>query len=978
MIACTLPIGRWIVLASCVGVATAASSLAAAEAGLERWAIIASPAATERGLSDLLAVELTKLEGIELVEREDLDRIANELGVARLSAAEGSPQRLKVGQLLQADALIVLAPPQVVICECRQGARLAEFEFAEDEGSPELTARNIAAEIQRIRKHFAGGIRLIVGVSPFLSQNLEHRYDHLQSRYGDLLARSLALHSGVAVIEVEEARAIREERSLGASGAIRHNTPFLVSGRFRMVPVEGHDEPNVKLTIELSAAYETRELPAPVLPLSKVPAWIVSELATQVLAAAGDEVSPLTGKQQREALSRRADAFSRLGDWPRSVGLREASLVLKPDDAEQRARLVDEYQQRFVRDFDRLWRSRKVPEPERLPLFERTADRYITALDHIEYLIRNRRVSHGEALALFGRQKWEGPGAYFLVTPKHPDAEKPILQRVLDAERRFVIDVFPAMPRLPKESALPGVIVPVRFPQPWHEVLILRVVNHVNYRQRDRHSLEFMHHVLTRILPPEVPTSLTLRFFLCSNLPRPDDLWSRDWHSFLKTLAESEHEATHWYGRAALSHQAVLQLGSLYQADKAAIRSVLTKTEALFKELASHRPANDDLVHFLTEQKRQLLWHIDPAKVPDSPPSKAATETFGRLRFQPVDLRAAQGGGPLEVAPGLLVERMLQCGQVDAFWTKEAFYLMERPGTLRRLPLAGHPEWSKYEAFSHVMWDGEMIWLVVAGRGIYVLDADGTHVATFDISTPLPGIERGLQMLPLAPRRMLAVGSFGEHARAWCGILEIDADGKPAVNVFYEARRVPDGRPAAEANADPETAFQPTWIHRFHGRDGRTVALVGRGVRTEALAIDCETLDMSLVTYRTRGYGANEALFSHNGHLIQVTGSAVYRFPPHDGSERMVQGNKLFEHKAVYRQLLPYDGWAYVPGFVWRRIHPETLQVECLLPARAVLPRPYRCMRFGVSAHYGLVGFPMFIAPKSGSPVLYKVTIREE
>jgi hypothetical protein len=92
-----------------------------------------------------------------------------------------------------------------------------------------------------------------------------------------------------------------------------------------------------------------------------------------------------------------------------------------------------------------------------------------------------------------------------------------------------------------------------------------------------------------------------------------------------------------------------------------------------------------------------------------------------------------------------------------------------------------------------------------------------------------------------------------------------------------------------------------------------------------------------------------------------------------------VQGNKLFYHETRYWQILPFDGWAYVPGFVWRRIHPETLQVECLLPEGAVLPEPYRFMRFGVSAHYGLVGFPTFISPKDrGSPVLYSVTIGEE
>ena len=96
---------------------------------------------------------------------------------------------------------------------------------------------------------------------------------------------------------------------------------------------------------------------------------------------------------------------------------------------------------------------------------------------------------------------------------------------------------------------------------------------------------------------------------------------------------------------------------------------------------------------------------------------------------------------------------------------------------------------------SGLAWDGECLWLLLAGWGVYVLDAEGNLLTMFNSSTPLPGIDQGLQLLGVSPRRALAVGSFGEHHRAWCGMLEVSPDNKPLIRLFHEATRVPEGRP---------------------------------------------------------------------------------------------------------------------------------------------------------------------------------------
>ena len=53
--------------------------------------------------------------------------------------------------------------------------------------------------------------------------------------------------------------------------------------------------------------------------------------------------------------------------------------------------------------------------------------------------------------------------------------------------------------------------------------------------------------------------------------------------------------------------------------------------------------------------------------------------------------------------------------------------------------------------------------------------------------------------------------------------------------------------------------------------------------------------------------------------------------------------------------LLAFNGHLYAPGDIWFRIDPVTLQSVQLVPTK--LPEKHRCRRWGVSSHYGLVGW---------------------
>ncbi len=116
--------------------ATSGVGHAAQKPAYQRWAIIASQPLEATGVTDLLTAELSQNSSVELVEREQLRLATKELELSAYFGAKAVSERLKLGQLLKADALLLLSLEErdkkqfvrLVIADCRYGARLG-FEY---------------------------------------------------------------------------------------------------------------------------------------------------------------------------------------------------------------------------------------------------------------------------------------------------------------------------------------------------------------------------------------------------------------------------------------------------------------------------------------------------------------------------------------------------------------------------------------------------------------------------------------------------------------------------------------------------------------------------------------------------------------------------------------------------------------------------------------------------------------------------------
>jgi len=434
----------------------------------KRWAVVATPEVQATGLGDLLTAGLSKLDGVELVERAEFDAAIKELELAALFGAK-TATRTKLGRLLGADVLVLLSRTtggpdvpggptrflKLVLCDCNCGARLRVEYLAEEDG-PARLAEQIAGIVRQVRVQFKDGLRAVVSVPPFVSRNLTHDFDRLQSSYAEVVGVALCSQPGLAVVEIEEARSIAAE--LQRTGAELKGRPLSVSveGEFKTSTLKIEPDTRVDLSIRVTGGdppkQRVREGP---LSLQQAVGFLSGSMARDVLRMILNEsCEGLSGDDQFRLLTARADTFAALADWYRSTDLREAALLLEPDDTEQTLRLIVETIG-LLQPRAHEARVERSEEEQR----DRVA-RWEAMLRHIESAVGRRLVNPREAhvlvcmarrsadhLAGVGPEPWRSEDWQTLERLGHVWAQ-PKRQEVRQRLDRFFRQVYPRFPRL--------------------------------------------------------------------------------------------------------------------------------------------------------------------------------------------------------------------------------------------------------------------------------------------------------------------------------------------------------------------------------------------------------------------------------------------------------------------------------------------------------------------------------------------------
>jgi len=876
----------------------------------QRWAILSTPAVQESALPHLLTAKLAAEAGLTLVERDQIAAVTKELTLDQALGADAAGQRLKLGKLLKADALLFLAEEQhdqdrfirVVISDSAFGARLSIDFLPFNAGAADKLGERIVALVRDTRRRFPQGVQGIIGVPSFVSRDLTHDYDYLQDQLAYVLQNGLAAWPGQAVLEVEEARAIQRELDIAGDKLAQRAVPCFIEGEYRTTPAarspaspaaNSDTRPVSGLTTAPSASRPTADGPtsAPTAgafviagrrpadidltlvvkdaggvrqtvqqhgdTIEALAAWLQREAPQRLLGSAIPRGAALAEKEQLALLAARAQAFARLGDLHRAIGLREAALLIWPDDADQRRALLSEYA-KLLGDSERSV-SRGDADSASL---RRTADQWRTVLAHLEYAMRHRLLTRGQVLtildivrdnqqAVAGQTGLDRPGGVAQAGNEWQQLAAGLLAQAEIERRRFVLEVMPLMDNLADDRSSQFVFEApemIRQYVEWgpfmDEILYLPPGSALHaWRQgrpfpHDDADLQYILQVLRRVargraeLVPFMPEHVLAREFVPWFKPAYTDA---QLDAFIAALCASDSEADRFIGqvcqtvrdfarsnprdatatRAAVQRLAELEgehLPRLSVTPVDAWRDGLERIRAALPRVA----AGEDIM-----QPRQQPSYQSPRDAPVPPPE---------FDVEAVPLRFHSRAEPkVAVETTHALSGVLPCDdRFDVFWHESGFVALHlKAGELWTTAMTK-------ERIEHVAWDGQFIWIAQPDK-LIALNEDGDIVAEVGAQHGLLPHERGLALAGVAPGRALVVGSLGPEARAWCALVTV-AEGGPSVRVFHEATRVRSSAdPEWLVTVDPTLAFSPGRIHRFTppNRPGAPLWIVERRLGSE-------------------------------------------------------------------------------------------------------------------------------------------------
>jgi hypothetical protein len=914
-----------------------------AEAGSppwRRWAIVVTPELRGGGLSDLLTARLSEDASIELVEREQLDLALRELDLATHFGADGAGRRLALGKLLKADALVLLSERRnedqpflrLVVSDCVYGARLSEEFRPMKESQPAEAADWALAAIRSTRKRFRAGITHLIAVPPFLSKNLTHEHDHWQAGYAALLGHALSRHQGAAIVEIEEARAIGQELKLVGDDLRRAVVPLFVEAEFTTSTAAADGDPRVRLSVRIKDAKGVRsELNRDELSSEQVVAPLSDELPRRILDLGQNQsLTPIPRQQQQRFLAERAAVFSAVGAFEHATALREAVLLIAPEDVDERIAVVLDYNRwqrarglenvavQLASNRTGVFEGKRVDAKTWARTHAERLARFRMTVPHVEHLVRRRQVNPREADEIvsslvramtmnanvnesqLGQQDKQALEEFFWrIYPQFPRLDGALRQGTLRAELRTAgigADNQSELLQYQRWTSHAINMIVEIFPRR------TRVGGGENFNDESR-TLGDLHRFLTEIPPRDLPlmSMAELTMVKMNQHIASGRLPIADVRKFYQRLKASDLPFNEFYARCGL-----LALDVHGGAPAEPLRA---EAKSLLGYFGHVKPGDGDRLLVASAYRRHLenlLRAIDQrrgASVQQRPPLPASplplSDPRPRLPVSPLPL--GDPAPPISFTPTAIAAPWIgasRCNDsLDLLWSFDRVDVMAAGGEVREAFGLDIKQWSflASDMIYSAHWDGKNIWVATMKSGIFVVSPAGQLLGRVDSETGLPPYNakqlttqyRGasgaaflrntpLRLHAVEPGKCLAIGQFGGNQRLWFAMIERGEADTFQVDVIHTATKLYDQ--TERSIADPETVFPLRWtfLHTDPRRSDRRLLLAGRSpglanVTWPPLAIDLDSRDVSILAPRVPvGFEQCVPQVERNGNLLSL------------------------------------------------------------------------------------------------------------
>lgn len=966
---------------------------------VKRWAIVCSTEVRETGLPDLLTAKLTDVSGIELVERDLLDEVANELRISNDSFADTRESRLKLGSRLGADSLLLISSKKskkqeilhVIICECRYGARLHEFVGDTSAYNVDELANLCAETVKSVHARFADGVKQIVGVAPFQSLNLTHELDQYQQGFRYILESSLLTYDGVAVVEIDEARAIQKELAIANSNQKQREAAptVLVNGKFETEKSETNLEYQLQFHIQATNEQENGwEYRADT--LDQVIEYLKTELPAKLIE---NDIARDGGgiELQLEWLTRQADSFSLRGDWNESTGLREAAILLTPENASLRTKNIADY----IAYCSTPLNSTAFADPDqRRTEGRRLLSNFQSYHDHFEFLIRNRQLTVNQAIKLTRTSRVFDSNLFRLVSPT-------TLRMIRNAERDFARQVSPKILDLERE--------------PRSDELSLRLqlhsfqVNSLIKPFARGSQLDTIVELATIIIPEGSPIPGEF-LSLCRRHPQRSE---KNWKRFVTQLSSSDNRNGEILARYIQLNEKVNSVNS-----KTVLKDLLDEATRLLEDYdqmpypVSSIDQSSRRFEPLRKQLNQLCKRLTAQSNGSSLPSFRSaskivrvdnSDAVGFVQQSPIRISYKSLDGkktdilthkmwPRRIS--FTDERFIQqtrlyltpCGEVDVWWNEGLIAIMRDKGLIEEVIV------DRDAMFSDVCWDGANIWIASRMNGVSILNAKTlktTH--TCSENEGLPASNGSLLLLPIKKGLVFASGSFGKSSRAWCANIQLSQRALTP-DVFHQATKVDQ---ATVDWIDSEAAFFPTWLAWFENDQGKKRILVSRAPPSMADGRNMTTIDAHrplIVDPTTKSVSVfdrtmylnlpshysmqnRDTFLSREGTILRCRGLSVFQEPENvicrlDDKVVFAQGH--FAERQISERFIKKDNDVIIAGIRWIVLDVETLEQSMYASEQADALLGVKSF-YGDSVHYGLIGWDDWSKKKEFNFVQFKL-----
>ena len=346
----------------------------------------------------LLEVELSKEPGLALLERAQVDKILAERALQLAFSPQGCEERQRLGTLLGARVLVLLQASEkkteeksgattrfleVVVVDTDTGLRMDHRETKWDLESPQKTSAFLVELIKKTLARRSSGIRTIVAIPPFVSEDLLHRYDAMQSGCAALFEQHLAGVPNVWVIELEEAHAILNETAISGKDPVKRALqPYFINGRYRNTDIGGKQGPiqiHVQINQENTPVYEISKADVPP---DQLGSWTASIANTFLQERLKQPAKPFDAEAEANELRSRSGVFREIGEWKKALDLLEAALLIRPNDPVLHVEAL-EVLPGVVRGF---YMPQK-PRPEFLDMARRALLYAQTGADHMDFIL---------------------------------------------------------------------------------------------------------------------------------------------------------------------------------------------------------------------------------------------------------------------------------------------------------------------------------------------------------------------------------------------------------------------------------------------------------------------------------------------------------------------------------------------------------------------------------------------------------------